>query len=72
MGQDNIAEFLDKHWKSKKWWLCKDIAKELNVCLGSACHSLARLRKGNSILFKRAGRDYGPFLYHSAKTGDDK
>ena len=72
MGQDDISEFLDKRWKNPKWWACKEIAKEMKVCLGSACHSLARLRKGNTILYKRTGRDYGPYLYHSAKTEDDK
>ena len=50
MGQSDIINFLSRG--GKKWVNANDIAKKLNVSIGSVLACLRRLRKAKLIEFK--------------------
>ena len=50
MGQNDIIQFLRK--SPKKWFNAGEIAKKLNVSIGSVLACLRRLRKSGLIDFK--------------------
>jgi DNA-binding MarR family transcriptional regulator len=53
MGQHEVFEFLQKN--KGKWFTSRDIAKALDISIGSVTMSLKKLRKANIIKFKNTG-----------------
>ncbi len=53
MGQQEVYSFLKEN--KGKWFTSREIAKQLNISIGSVTMSLKKLRKANIIKFKNTG-----------------
>ena len=54
MGQQEVYSFLKR--KKKRWFLSKDISKELGASIGSVTNCLKKLRVNKAITFKGTKR----------------
>jgi len=54
MGQQEVYSFLKR--KKKRWFLSKDISKELGSSIGSVTNCLKKLRVNKAITFKGTKR----------------
>lgn len=54
MGQQEVYSFLKR--QKKRWFLSKDISKELGVSIGSVTNCLKKLRENKAINFKGTNR----------------
>lgn len=55
MGQQEVYDFLRKN--KLKWFSSKDIAKKLDVSVGSVTNSLRRLRESKQVFYRVNRRD---------------
>ena len=53
MGQQDVFDFLQDN--NKRWYTSKEIAKELELSMGSVTSTLKKLRKSDSICFELNG-----------------
>ena len=75
MGQSDIINFLRK--SGKRWFNANDIAKKLNVSIGSVLACLRRLRKARLIKFRsqitKVGAVYkNIFVYRFREDGSKR
>jgi Mn-dependent DtxR family transcriptional regulator len=61
MGQQEVYEFLKKN--KRKWFTSKEIAKGLNVSLGSVTNNLKKLRSSKEILYKESSKRKNMYWY---------
>ena len=54
MGQQEVSDFL-RNYRSR-WFTSKEIARKLNVSVGSVINNLSKLRKSNQVLYKPTTR----------------
>lgn len=61
MGQQEVYNFLKKN--HSQWFTSKQIAKGLQVSLGSVTNNLKKLRQSKEILYKESPLRKNMFLY---------
>ncbi len=54
MGQQEVYDYLKKN--KGKWFITKEIAKEVKVSIGSVTNCLKKLRRSGSVNFRETGR----------------